>query len=82
MKVSLPENRASLVADVDLNFLARQNERIVHDLAGLRDELRVQGATIMRLEGAVGSLSEQVHVVHGQIGRVNDRLRKLEDAQL
>ena len=67
--------------DVDLNFLARQNERILHDLAGVRDELRVQGAMIMRLDGAVASLSEQVQVVHNQIGRINDRLRKLEDAQ-
>jgi hypothetical protein len=70
------------MADVDLNFLARQNERILNDLAGVRDELRVQGAMIMRLEGAVASLSEQVHVVHGQVGRINDRLRKLEDADL
>jgi hypothetical protein len=69
------------MTDVDLNFLARQNERILHDLASVRDELRVQGAMIMRLEGAVASLSEQVHVVHNQIGRVNDRPRKLEDAQ-
>jgi len=69
------------MTDVDLNFLARQNERILYDLAGVRDELRVQGAMIMRLEGAVASLSEQVHVVHNQIGRINDRLHKLEDAQ-
>ena len=64
-----------------LHFLARQNERILHDLADVRDELRVQGAMIMRLEGAVASLSEQVHGVHNQIGRINDRVRKLEDAQ-
>jgi septal ring factor EnvC (AmiA/AmiB activator) len=67
--------------EVDLNFLARQNERIIQDLASVRDELRVQGAMIMRLEGSVASLSEQVQVVHNQIGRINDRLRKLEDAQ-
>jgi hypothetical protein len=69
------------MADVDLNFLARQNERILHEISGVRDELRVQGAMIMRLEGAVASLSEQMHVVHNQIGRINDRLRKVEDAQ-
>ena len=69
------------MTEADLNFLARQNERILNDLAGVRDEVRVQGAMIMRLEGAVASLSEQVHVVHNQIGRFNDRLRKLEDAQ-
>jgi hypothetical protein len=69
------------MTDVDLNFLARQNERILSDLVGVRDELRVQGAMIMRLEGAVASLSEQVHVVPNQIGRINDRLRKLEDVQ-
>ncbi len=67
--------------DVDLNFLARQNERILHDLAGVRDELRLQGSMIMRLEGIVASLSEQVHVVHNQVGRINDWLRKLEEAQ-
>jgi hypothetical protein len=60
------------MTDVDLNFLARQDERILHDLAGVRHELRVHGAMIMRLEGAVASLSEQVHVVHSQIGRIND----------
>jgi hypothetical protein len=30
------------MTDVDLNFLARQNDRILHDLAGVRDELRVR----------------------------------------
>jgi hypothetical protein len=55
------------MTDVDLNLPARQNERILHDLADVRDELRVRGAMIMRLEGAVASLSEQVHVVHNQI---------------
>jgi hypothetical protein len=69
------------MTDVDLNLPARQNERILHDLADVRGELRVQGAMIMRLEGAVASLSEQVHGVHNQIGRINDRVRKLEDAQ-
>jgi len=59
------------MTDVDLNFLARQNERILHNLAEVRDELRVQGAMIMRLEGSVASLSEQVHVVHNQIGRIS-----------
>jgi hypothetical protein len=68
------------MTDVDLNFLARQNERILSDLATVREEMRVQGAMIMRLEGAVASLSERVHVVHTQISPINDRLRKLEDA--
>jgi len=54
----------------------------LNDLASVGDELRVQGAMIMRLEGAIASLSAQVHVVHGQVDRVNDRLRKLEEAEL
>jgi hypothetical protein len=69
------------IADVDLNLLARQNERILQNLAGVRDELRVQGAMIMRLEGAVAPLSEQVHVIYNQSGRINDRLRQSEDAR-
>jgi len=69
------------MADVDFNFLARQNERILYDLAGVGDELRVQGAMTLQLEWAVASLPEQVHVVHNQIGHINDRLRQLEDAR-
>ncbi len=64
------------MTEVDLNFLARQNDRVLYELAGIRAELCVRETMIVRLEGAVTSLSEDVHVVRNQIGRINDRLRE------
>lgn len=34
------------MADIDLNFIARQLERVLTEIGGLRDEIRVQGAAI------------------------------------
>jgi hypothetical protein len=68
------------MTDVDLNFLARQNQRSRHDLAGVRDELRVQGAMIMEPEGAVASLSEQVQLYTTKSVALTIDLRELEDA--
>ncbi len=68
------------MAEVDLAFLARQNERIMADNASMRDELRVQTAMITRLDGTVGGLVQEVRAIHGWMARMDDRVRKLEDA--
>jgi hypothetical protein len=54
------------MADVDLTLLVQRIDRLIVDVAALRDdvaafrdELRVQGAMIMRLEGAASLLSER-----------------------
>jgi len=73
------------LADPDLNFLVRQNERILTEIASLRDDVTVLTAMVMRLDGSVirldGShtaLLQEMHAVHTQIARMNDRVRKLE----
>ena len=73
------------LADPDLNFLVRQNERILTEIASLRDDMTVLTAMVMRLDGSVirleGShtaLLQEMHAVHTQIARMNDRVRKLE----
>src|SRR6202043_2429689 len=38
------------VTDPDLSFLTRQVERLITEVASMRDEVRVQGAMIMRLD--------------------------------
>jgi len=67
------------MADADLNFIARQIDRLITEVGGMRDELRVQGAMIMRLDGSHTVLLEELRATHVQIARVIDRVRKLED---
>jgi hypothetical protein len=82
------------MTDIDLNFLARQNERLITEVSSLRDEVRVQGAMLLRLDNRVGGfdsrfgnldtgnnlLLEELRAIHAQITRMNDRIRKLEDS--
>ena len=62
------------MTDINLAFLARQIERVLAEQANIRDELRVIHARLTSIEVAIDSLSRQIE-------RMNDRVRKLEDAQ-
>jgi hypothetical protein len=66
------------VVDPDLNFLARQNERILTEIASLRDDMTVLTAIVMRLDGSHVALLQEVRATHTQIARMNDRILKLE----
>ncbi len=66
---------------IDLAFLARQSERMMTDLASLRDDMAVLTAIVMRLDGSMVTLLQEVRVVHQQMARMNDRVRKLEGAE-
>ena len=66
------------MADPDLNFLARQNERILAEIASLRDDMAVLTAIVMRLDGSHTALLQEARATHAQITRMNDRIRKLE----
>lgn len=41
---------------ITLEFLGRQVERLVAEVAGMRDELRVQGAICIRLTAMMGQM--------------------------
>jgi hypothetical protein len=41
------------MAEVDLNFLARQMERLIADNASLRDDNRVLTAMVMRIDNSI-----------------------------
>ena len=68
------------MAEVDPAFLARQMERVINEVGTLRDEMTVHTATITRLDGTVGGLVQEVRAIHSWMARVDDRVRKLEDA--
>jgi hypothetical protein len=48
------------MTELDFNFLARQNERILTELGSLRDDITVLTGITTRLEGAVDGLSVEV----------------------
>jgi len=66
------------LADPDLNFLARQNERILTEITSLRDDMAVLTPMVMRLDGSHTALLQEARATHAQITRMNDRIRKLE----
>jgi hypothetical protein len=66
------------LADPDLNFLARQNERMLAEIASLPDDMAVLTAMVMRLDGSHTALLQETRATHAQITRMNDRVRKLE----
>jgi hypothetical protein len=68
------------MTDADLNFLPRQNERILSEITSLRDDMAVLTAIVMRLDGSHAALLQETRATHTQITRMNERVRKLEDA--
>jgi ubiquinone biosynthesis protein UbiJ len=68
------------LAEPDLNFVVRQLERLTAEVAGMRDELRVQGAMIRRLDVGQSVMLEELRAIRDQVARMNDRIHKLEDA--
>ena len=65
---------------VDLNFLARQLQRLTADVASLRDDMQVLTSIVLRQDGTLTTLLQEMRATHTQIQRMNDRLRKLESA--
>jgi hypothetical protein len=67
-----------MTENADLNFLMRQGERLIADVASMRDDLTVLTAIELRLDGTLTALLQETRATHTQIARMNDRIRKLE----
>ncbi|MFZ1095514.1 MAG: hypothetical protein WAN75_40895 [Xanthobacteraceae bacterium] len=67
------------MTDADINFLARQSERIMSEIASLRDDAAVLTSIVLRLDGSMTAVLQEMRATHTQIARMNDRIRKLED---
>ena len=65
----------------NLNFLARQNERILTEIGSLRDDMGVLTAIVTRLDGSQAAMLQELRAHNAQIARLADRIRRLEDAQ-
>jgi len=71
---------------ITLDLLGRQFERLLAEVAGMRDELRVQGAICTRLDAMMGQtltiqtgMLEQMRAMVAQHQRFADRLQRLEE---
>lgn len=67
--------------DVDLNFLARQLDRVLTEARSTRDDIRVLSAMVMRHDHAMADILEELRAIHQSMVGISERVRKLEDAQ-
>ena len=58
---------------ITLQFLARQNERLLNEVLTLKDEILVQGATTRRLDVGQSAMLYELRAIRAQITRMNDR---------
>jgi hypothetical protein len=63
------------MTDVDLDFVAHQNERILIELhsmrdevGGMRDEIRALSALMLRLDSSAKAVTQEMHVISGLLG--------------
>jgi sRNA-binding protein len=64
---------------VTLEFLAAQQDRILAELAGLRDDVRVTAAIVQRLDGTMSGALNEIRAEHARSDRLAERVRRLEE---
>jgi len=67
------------MADVTLDFLAQQQAQIINELANQRADMTVLLAIVQRLDLSVQGLTNEVRALHGQVGRLANRLQRIEE---
>jgi hypothetical protein len=63
------------MADVSLDFLASQLERVLNRLGAVEDQITVLTGMTIRLDGAVNRLATEMRGLVQSINRIEDRLR-------
>jgi len=69
------------MAKVDLEFLARQMERVINDVAGLKDDVMVVLARLDRIDATTHSLVTEVRVMHSRHDRLSRRVDRVEERE-
>jgi len=67
-----------MMAGIDLNFIARQQERILVELRSIRDDMRVNAAMMQRCTNAITDLAQTLDAIHQWVISTNERIAKLE----
>lgn len=63
---------------VDMTYIGRALERLISDVAGLKDDVAVLTAITMRLDGSHTALLTEIRATHAQVNRLGSRIRALE----
>jgi predicted nucleic acid-binding Zn-ribbon protein len=66
--------------EVELAFIARQLERLVNDVTGLKDDMAVVMARLGGLDATTHSLVTEVRAMHSRHDRVAKRVEHFGDA--
>ena len=66
------------MAEVDLNFLAAQLERLIANDARRQDDMNVLTAMVIRLDHTNGDVLNEIRAVHRTLERVGNRLNTVE----
>ncbi|HEY1261155.1 MAG TPA: hypothetical protein VGF34_18040 [Stellaceae bacterium] len=71
---------------ITLEFLARQQQRLLdemgiirEEMGTIRDDMLVLTSMVMRLDGTVGLVLTELRAMHGQHQRLANRVRRLEE---
>jgi transcriptional regulator with XRE-family HTH domain len=67
--------------DLDLSLITHHLDRLITEVASMRDDIGVLTAIVMRLDGSQSALLQELRATHSQIARMNDRIRKLENSE-
>ena len=59
------------MVDADVNFIARQIDRVTTEFATLRDNIAVVTAIMLRLDGTMTELVQDTRATHNQVARMN-----------
>jgi hypothetical protein len=64
---------------VTLEFLARQQAKLLDEMASFRDDMTVMAAILARVEGSVSALITETRAMHSRHARLERRVTALED---
>ena len=63
-----------------MSDLARQQARLLDEMASFRDDISVLTAIVIRIDGTLTALLAENRAVHSQHARLANRVRTLEGA--
>ena len=66
------------MAELNLEFIGAQLERLTSDVAGLRDDMAVLTSIVLRQDTTMAALLTEMRATHSQNARMADRVRRLE----
>jgi hypothetical protein len=64
---------------IDLTYIGQALQRLVAEVASLRDDMRVMAAIVQRLDNSQARMLEEIRAMHRQHSRFGERLRQLEE---